>query len=193
MAIINSIKRARPHHKDKYFVDTNVWFWFTYCASKEIETENEPARYQLNSYPEFIEKVLDEGAKLFHCPLVFSELANIIERTEFEIYKMNNPNVIRNKKDFRANSAERAKVLRETKMAWDLIGSLSTCLEFSLDEQVVIKIQDVLSISTLDPYDAFYYQLMSSEGITKIITDDKDFNSTDIGNIYTANNAMLRS
>lgn len=184
---INKLNSTRPEHKDKYFVDTNVWFWFTYCSSREIETPNKPQRYQTKSYPEFIEKALDSGAKLFHCPLAFSELANVIERTEHDIYIRNNMEKKISRKKFRSIPEERQRVLSEIKVAWDTICSLSTCINVNLRLEMVKSAQMLLEQSTLDPYDAFYYQVMTSEGISKIITDDCDFKSVAAIEIYTAN------
>jgi predicted nucleic acid-binding protein len=191
MPEIYDIHRARPSREDKYFVDTNVWFWLTYCSSKEIPGDGEPRRYQVTKYPEFIEKVLDMGARLFHCPLVYSELANIIERTEFNIYRIENPQSKVSRKVFRSMSEERENVLKELKIAWDTISQLSKCLEVPLHEKFVQDAHEVLEGSTLDPYDAFYFQIMAAEGLTKIITDDRDFGSTEIDSIYTANNRIL--
>lgn len=187
MSKIFNIINSRPIHTDKYFVDTNVWFWFTYCASKEINTPNKPRRYQVLRYPEFIEKALDAGAKLFHCPLVFSELANVIERTEYEIYKITNGNSGLSRKKFRTMKAERQKVISEIKMAWRTVNSISTCLDIKLGQQIVTPALACLESAPLDAYDAFYLQVMSSEGITSLITDDQDFMAAGVEAIFTAN------
>lgn len=186
MSKVLSIKDVSPHHTDKFFVDTNVWFWLTYCASREINTANKPRRYQLERYPEFIEKALDVGAKLYHCPLVFSELANIIERTEYEIFKVDNPQTNLTRKKFRSVGDKRKKVIDEIKFAWSAVNSISTCLDIRLSEKIVPPSLECLANAPLDAYDAFYLQVMNSEGITSLITDDKDFLSTDIAFVYTA-------
>lgn len=182
-----SIATSRPVHTDKYFVDTNVWFWFTYCASKEINTSKKPRRYQIERYPEFIEKALDAGAKLFHCPLVFSELANVIERTEYDIFKSGNSCNNVSRKQFRAMQGERAKVIQEIKVAWKTVSSVSSCLDITLTERTAAQAMTCLESAPLDAYDAFYLQAMSSEGITKLITDDRDFMVAGVESIYTAN------
>lgn len=185
MSNILNINTARPNHTDKYFVDTNVWFWSTYCASKEINTSHKPRRYQVEKYPQFIEKALDVGAKLFHCPLVFSELANIIEKTEYEIFLSEESKNISRKK-FRAIQEKRKNVIQEIKIAWKTVESLSTCLDINLSRSIVPSALSCLEAAPLDPYDAFYLQVMSAEGITKLITDDRDFRTTGIHSIYTA-------
>jgi predicted nucleic acid-binding protein len=187
MSKIINITKSNPTHTDKYFVDTNVWFWFTYCASREINTANKPRRYQVERYPEFIEKALDAGSKLFHCPLVFSELANIIERTEYDIFKTDESNNKISRKKFRDITIERDRVLKEIKMAWTTVNSISTCLDINLNKKTVTSALTHLESAPLDAYDAFYLQVMSSEGIKKLITDDRDFTATEVEAIYIAN------
>jgi len=175
-----SLNNCEPAHTDKFFVDTNVWFWVTYCASKEINTDSKPKRYQLQNYPAFIEKVLDVGAKLFHCPLVFSELANVIERTEYDIFSDGNRSDRISRKKYRAIESEREKVINEIRMAWTTVNSMSTCLDVKLSKGTVVPALAYLQSAPLDAYDAFYLQVMSSEGITKLISDDGDFKSTGV-------------
>ncbi len=189
--MIKSIDSEIPVHTDRYFVDTNVWFWFTYCASKEIEISGAPQRYQLEKYPDFVEKVLGSGAKIYHCPLVYTELANIIERTEYEIYKASNSGVAKTRKEFRSDSECRKAVVEEIKMAWDTINSISNSLSFSLNNTIVNDVHSLFEESALDAYDAFYCYLMEKSDIKKIITDDADFNSVEGQELYTANRRIL--
>ncbi|KZN15904.1 MULTISPECIES: type II toxin-antitoxin system VapC family toxin [Pseudomonas] len=186
MSKIINIQSSRPVHTDKYFVDTNVWFWFTYCASKEINTSSKPRRYQIEKYPAFIEKALDAGAKLFHCPLVFSELANVIERTEYDIFTSDKKNAGVTRKGFRKLEDERKKVIQEIKIAWSSVNSVSTCLNINLNQQTVTPAITHLESAPLDAYDAFYLQVMSSEGITQLISDDRDFTVAGVDELYTA-------
>lgn len=185
--MIKSIDVEEPVRTDRYFVDSNVWFWFTYCASREIEINDAPRRYQLEKYPEFLQKVLDSGAKIYHCPLVYAELANIIERTEYEIYKATNSGVVKTRKEFRSDSGRRKAVVDEIKMAWDTINSISNSLSFSLNNAIVEGVHSLFENSALDAYDAFYCYLMEKSDIKKIITDDADFNSVEGQELYTAN------
>lgn len=190
MPTIYSVQKTKPVHQDRYFIDTNVWFWFTYCASKEISTEHSPKRYQLEKYPEFIEKALDAGAKIYHCPLVYTELANIIEKTEFDIYCENNPDMTMTRKKFRRLESERKRVIAEIDLAWRTINGLSTCLDINLRKDRIASIHALLGRTSLDSYDALYLCLMEQEGIEKIITDDSDFVTSTVAHIYTANNQI---
>ncbi|MCE9686029.1 PIN domain-containing protein [Shewanella sp. AS16] len=190
MSDVIDIVTYRPERTDKIFVDTNVWFWFTYASSNEMCNADAPRRYQIEKYPQFIEKVLDKGATLYHCPLSYSELAHLIETIEYKRYVSKvNHNV--SKKEFRRIPEEREKVLKEIFMAWQGITSVSECIPSKLDKGFVDDVHNNLNNSILDPYDAFLCQIMIKEGFSHMLTDDSDFFSTDSIVIYTANNKML--
>ena len=190
MTEINNLRKATPHHSDKYFIDTNVWFWVTYAASNEIETPNAPLRYQLLEYPAFIQKILDEGAGIYHSPLTLSELTNIVERTEYDIYKEDTGEEL-TRKQFRMLPEQRARVMDEVSNAWKQITQMSETLDVNIDLKMSNKALDVLSNHCLDAYDAFYIESMKVNQITKIVTDDSDFNGLDVS-LYTANNRLVR-
>lgn len=188
---IHEIKKYRPHHTERFLVDTNVWYWYTYCASKEITIK--ARRYQLDDYPEFIEKVLDVGAKIFHSPLTFCELANVIENTEFERFKIENSDQSVSRKEFRNISACRKKVVEEIDVAWKSVSSVSTSLNFSITEQVVLGAKGFFESAEIDPYDTLSICFMKEFNISKIITDDRDFHQIEIGEIYTSNRRILNN
>jgi len=189
MTDVFKIDKATPTHHDKYFVDTNVWFWFTYCASKEMIGLG-AKRYQLYKYPEFIEKVLDSGARLYHCPLVYSELANVIEKAEYRIYLSENQDIDVSRKEFRQIPERRANFLKELKHAWKSVEGISNCIDVKLNSALVSRAGEVLGESVLDPYDAFYFNIMKIAGIDNIVTDDQDFLSSGVGSLYTANKSI---
>jgi predicted nucleic acid-binding protein len=186
--MIKNIHKQLPHNSDRFFIDANVWFWFTYASSNEMYKDEHSSRYQAHQYPEFIEKILDSGAKIFHCPLVFSELANVIERTEYE---MEYPCRSITRKQFRAQTEKRARVISEIEMAWETIESISESLDIVLTNTNIKTALVLLKNSCLDPYDAFYCEMMEKEGIQNLVTDDADFQSIQSQNIYTANRKMI--
>lgn len=184
------VRSARPAHTDKYFIDTNAWFWLTYCASREIDSggpgERKTREYKKRVYSKYIEKALDAGAKLYHCPLVFSELANVIEVTEHKIYQRSSGKEI-SRKAFRNIASERKKVLAEVDLAWKTISQMSCCVDVKLSTEMIGSVQTLLGKVSVDPYDAFYIQVMKSEGISSLVTDDRDFRGAELENIYTLN------
>lgn len=182
------IDRFNPSPNERFFVDTNVWFWFTYGGSNIIDAKH----YQINKYPAFIQKILDCGAELFHSPLIFSELANAIENTELKIFNANNPHAPLKKKEFRKIPKNRQKVIKEIELAWKTIDSMSNSIDLLLDKSFLSASKTKLFSSTLDPYDAFHLATMNCAEISKLITDDRDFTTATVDEIFTANKSILQ-
>ncbi len=192
MANVIDLNKHTPQKGERFFVDSNVWYWTTYVASKEMPLPNSPREYQIQNYPVFLEKALNNGAKLYHCPLTLAELASTIEFSELNIFKQFNPDKegLR-KKTFRKISSERKGVLNEIKVAWDAINAMSTCVEISLDLKFIQETQDILKKSVLDSYDSFFVQIMREYEFENIITDDGDFCSLEGPTVFTSNNRYL--
>jgi predicted nucleic acid-binding protein len=193
MMQIKNLNNYSPKKGERYLVDTNVWYWFTYVSSKEMKVIDVPQKYQMSDYPAFIEKTLNSESELFHCALNLAELAGSIERSEFKIFQAVKQDTQATKKMYRQMPAERSGVLNEIYLAWDTIEALSTCLEITLNNSSVEKSKNLLKQSNLDSYDSFYVQLMELNGITNIITDDGDFSSLKGCTVYTANKRMLNT
>lgn len=189
MVQINNLNNYSPKKGERYFVDTNVWYWITYVASKEMKVVDVPQSYQMTDYPGFIEKALTNGAQLYHCALTLAELAATIENAELKLYQLTKQHVT--KKVYRAIPAERKGVVNEIDVAWNAISSLSTCVDITLTEQSAEASINILAKSKLDSYDSFYAQLMETQKITNIITDDGDFSSLDGSAVYTANKRLV--
>ena len=187
--LINIAKHS-PKGTDKYFVDSNVWFWFTYAGSNEIQSD-ERSRYQLKIYPDYIEKILDEGARLFHSPLTLSELTSVIEKTEYDVYCQRNPEQRISKKKFRAKPDCRKRVLSEVSTAWKTINQISECLDITLNSNIANEALAKLNDSMLDPYDAFFLHSMANYSVDSILTDDGDFVGSGVS-VYTANNKVSK-
>lgn len=177
------IKTCSPTKDENYFVDTNVWYWLTYAASKSF-TGNGPKGYQTEFYPNFIEQALDLGANLYYSPLTLVELTRLIEKSEFEIYKACKNMPSATLKAFRNISAERNAVIEELKTAWGQIQSMASELPAHLDDGVTGSIFLTIESCLVDGYDALYYHFMSKNKIVNIISDDKDFRSIPQINLF---------
>lgn len=139
------------------------------------------------NYPEFLEKVLDAGASLFHSPLTLAELSNVIDRTENEIHNVQNQMDL-SRKQFRNIAECRTRVINEVKLAWRAINDISSCIDVRLDAKFSEAALNIYSECTLDPYDSFYVKMMENYGINSILTDDKDFLSVKGINVLTYKN-----
>lgn len=180
------IKNESPKKDDSYFVDTNVWFWFTYASSKSF-LAHEPHEYQKTFYPNFIESALNKGAQLFYSPLTLVELSNLIERSEWNIHKLLQQNDCIPLKTFRKAEEHRKSVLEEINTAWATIKTMAKPLPLTVDESLPDSFIDIISKYKIDGYDALFFYAMTENGIQNIITDDKDFRNIDkeLLNVYT--------
>lgn len=192
MAQVLSLHTLRPEKDETYFIDTNVWFWSTYVASKQIILPKHPQPYQLAEYPRFLERALTEKAVLCHCALTLTELAYVIEKTELDLYRKKIGNDNFEKKEFRKLSKERSVVLNEINVAWDTINQMSRCVEIKMDMAFVERGREVLSEAPLDPYDALYVQAMRANKIDYVVTDDIDFSTVNRQIMITANSKATR-
>lgn len=179
------IKNYQPSSRDKFFVDANVWYWTTYVASRQMNIPNSPKEYQVQHYPDFIQRALDVGAQLFVTPFILAELASIIEHTEFEIYKQWNAAAEISKKRFRKDAKQRSVVVREIEAAWKQVTSLATCMDVLVDEPFVDSCLGQLKDTCLDGYDLFHLNAALLQGLSNLVTDDKDFRSVADIKIFT--------
>lgn len=192
MTQIFDINSYSPIKDECYFVDTNVWFWTSYVGSKSMPCTKQPEQYQLTSYPRFLERAVNDGAILCHSALTFSELSNLIENTELDLYRLKVGNKHFDKKAFRRISNERKSVLVEINIAWKAVSAMSKCLHSKLDDQFVRNSYTTMCEGVVDPFDAFYIQTMRDNSIDYVITDDHDFCSISKHMIITANSTTLK-
>ena len=180
----HDIRKVSPSGDDAFFVDTNVWYWCTYVASKSFIAKR-PKDYQIENYPEFIESALNCGAKLYYSPLSLVELAGLIERSELAIFNAYHNDQETQLKRFRSIPKERGLVLAEIKTAWASIQSMANELPVTFKDDLSKNLMGTLESHGVDGYDAIYYQLMKEGDISKIITDDKDFRGIDHISLYS--------
>ncbi|MGJ0514455.1 MAG: PIN domain-containing protein [Methylomicrobium sp.] len=192
MSQILDLNSHQPIKGERYFIDTNVWFWATYVASKSIVLPQQPDQYQLNDYPKFLQRALDDGASLCHCPLTLAELANVIEKTELDIYRQRIGNNYYEKKEFRRIESERKAVLNEIEVAWSSINAMSKCIDIKLDLKFVELGRNILGEGTVDPFDAFFIQIMRDHYIDYVVTDDRDFTTIQKQILITANPKAIK-
>ena len=115
-AEIVDIRSDTPKKDDVFFVDTNVWFWMTYASASAAS--NPPKPYQITDYPKYVNAALDVGAEVCHSGLSMAELANLIEKTEYDIYRgFVNSQIF--PKEYRHNEkSERERIAKEFLAAW---------------------------------------------------------------------------
>ena len=175
---IGSIKS--PLSGEKFFVDTNIWLYQSYASGAFF---SEHSQEKATSYSDFIQKVLSDGGQLFTSSLCLSEVAHVLEKKSFEIYRAKQPNCTL--KEFRAIKTERNKIISAVADVWEEIKSLSTIIEMNITKDNGDLILKKLNIAPLDSYDAQYLIMMENNKISNILTDDKDFQNIASIDVYT--------
>jgi predicted nucleic acid-binding protein len=184
--VFKNIKNVAPKAGESYFIDTNVWYFCTYAASKDFfESSTQPKQYQMEYYPTFVESAIENEAQLYCSALTLVELSTLIERSQWELYKSfyDLPNC--RLKEFRKIDKEREEVIEEIKIAWETIMSMSSQLTFNIDEDMADNFIKHIEKYEIDGYDALFYEMMDRLNISSVITDDKDFRQLDNLITYT--------
>ncbi|PCC98989.1 PIN domain-containing protein [Halopseudomonas pelagia] len=182
--MLRDIKNVSPGKGELFFVDTNVWYWMTYFASKSFVPKG-PKQYQIENYPNFIEQAVNNKAVLYYSPLMLIELTSLIERAEFEIFKAFKNDQNFSFKRFRNDQHQRKVVIDELHLAWEQVRQLAIELPAKIGDDLECKVLDYLRNFNIDGYDSLYYYFMKQNNIVNIITDDKDFRGLDGIELYS--------
>ncbi len=177
---------------DRIYVDTNAWFWTAYSNVQFSATP--PKQNQTQEYPAFLKRVLNMGGQLHWCGLSLSELAHLIERTEYDIYCKATAAML-NPKEFRHNlPAERTRVVQEIQTAWGAIESMAGCLNAPEINAALTTaaLQDFAQLP-VDGYDLFAIRALQAAGITQVVSDDGDFCSVPGITLFTANQNVINA
>lgn len=188
-ADIVDIRSDIPSKTDSFFVDTNVWYWFTYSAASILANH-----YQTKYYPEYIKKILTTNAGMKRCELILSEIAHLIEKSEYDIFCTGLAEQLTSK-EFRHNYPEKRKdVVEEIEIAWETVCNSSESFAITMDEKRSNDTLEDLKKYCLDCYDIVYLREMKETmDLPMIITDDGDFATVPEITVFTANNTIIKA
>jgi hypothetical protein len=184
------LRNDTPKATDRIYVDTNAWFWTVY--SNVQFSPAPPNQNQKQEYPGFLKRVLNMGGQLHWCGLSLSELAHLIERTEYDIYSRTTSAPLK-PKEYRHNlTAERARVVQEIQMTWGAVESMASCLNAPEINAALTTaaLQDFAQLP-VDGYDLFAIRALNAAGITQVISDDGDFCCVPGITLFTANQNVI--
>lgn len=191
-ADVVDIRTDRPGKNDRFFIDTNVWFWLTYTNAS-----NNARNYQITDYPSYVDSVLDVEGNIYQNGLSFAELAHLIEKTELDIFNAGNKSrgakEIKGKEFRHDYPMEREKVTNEIEAAWIQIKSIAEPLDITVDESIVDNALKGIKTQKVDGYDLFILDLMNRHNILQIITDDGDFATVPGIRVFTSNKNVLNA
>lgn len=173
-ASVIDIQNDIPQKKDIFIVDTNVWYWQTYRnAAFYIRGRD---RYKLNDYPKYLIQAFKNRATLGYSGLTLAELAHIIEKNEYEIYRQSHSNTTL--KEYRHNyPTERLKVVAAVESSWEQIQDTAVPVNLNVNDETSDSALNRFKTQALDGYDLLILEAISRAGAgdIKIITDDIDY------------------
>lgn len=189
---INDLDIKNIDKTEKFALDTNILYWTHYSNASNPNLKVLP--YQVTQYPNFIEELLENGNTLVTTVLNITELIHIVENSERKIYNAVN-NLKIKKKEYRAICTERKKYQNEVK-------TILSQLKETYGEQIRVidiseeKINEFVSQMHEGHCDVFDYIILNKlkeEGITNLISDDKDFTEESGIVLYTTYASVLQT
>ena len=171
-----------------FCLDTNVLYWYTYPRYDTLRS-NPNAQV----YFDFVDKLVADGNPLFTTIYNISELLNIIEKNEFDIYKTLNSSVPIGKKDYRRIESERTSLKNIMNTTMTNVNSICKVIDFNFSSPVLTSYIDNLSDHRCDVFDYLILNHYVETNNLNIISDDSDFSTFQNINLYTANTNILPS
>lgn len=171
-----------------FFLDTNVLYWYTnprFTSSKDLTS-------QAKIYYQFVDQLVDAGNPLFTSIYNLTELLNVIEKNEFDIYKklhQDTPEIT--KKDFRRMQKERNKVKQTMSTTLNNVKGICKIIEFSFEYEIISSFVKNLTEHRCDIFDFSILKNCIDEEHLNVISDDNDFSTMEKIKLYTANPSSL--
>jgi hypothetical protein len=189
-AAVVDLRVDTPKATDKFYVDTNAWFWTAY-SKLQFLPQTSDKKYK-PEYPAYLTCVLNMGGQLNWCGLSLSELAHLIEKTEYKIY-CDATSALLNSKEYRHNlAAERARVVQEIQTAWQAVESMAVCMNApEINAALTASALQDFALLPVDGYDLFVIHALKAAGITQVISDDGDFCCVPGITLFTANQSVI--
>ncbi|MBR1865553.1 MAG: hypothetical protein IJ801_03510 [Lachnospiraceae bacterium] len=186
---IRSIDVADIDTNETFAIDTNALVWTHYSKASDSRLNKHP--YQVVEYPNFINKLLQNGNMIVTTILNITELCGVVERNEYKIYKAVNHLNPFSIKDYRKLAAARSAYKKEIDTMIMEIESVydNHVEEVALNEQVIDRYKKDICSNHCDIFDYAVIEYLKQKGIKNYISDDKDFASVDEINLFTTSEA----
>lgn len=190
--ILKDIKTFVPMNTAQEFcLDTNVLYWYAY--PRYVLQEKPGNKIRAQYYYDFVDRLVSNGNPLVTTQYNISELINIIEKHEYEIFCVSHSETPYSRKDFRKIPEQRANLKRILKATLSNVNAICTTLDFDFKGEILENCVETLDQHRCDVFDFMILSYYKESSHTNIITDDDDFTSVDGIHIYTANETSLSS
>lgn len=187
--IINIRNFSPIDNSRQFFLDTNVLYWISNPRFLQLHQLSHTARV----YYDFIDKLIDAGNPLVTSVYNLTELLNVIEKSEWDIYCKLHPEIPISRKDYRNMPTEHEEVGKVMKTALNNVNNICKVIEFNFSASII---DDFVENFTTHRCDIFDYAILKNCVKSKylnIISDDGDFSSIEKINLYTANENVLNN
>lgn len=186
--IINIGTFSSINNQKEFFLDTNVLYWYVY---PRYGVTKKGVKHQAQPYYDFVDKLVSDGNPIFTSVYNISELLNVIEKNEFDIFKTLNPDTHYNIKDYRKDMQERKKLKKILQTTLNNIDNTCSVLDFSFTYCSLINFTKSFEQHRCDPFDFLILENCIKTSHTNIITDDNDFSAINGITLFTANETTL--
>ena len=164
-----------------FVIDTNVLYWMHYSRCHIVDKIGN----QTIIYPRFIKDLISNNNKVVTSSCNISELVNLIEKKEHEIYKNTNSSIT--KKHFRSLSSERIKVKSELESVLLQVKSIYDIQDLFFKSSEIESFVSEFENHKCDSIDFIVINHVINNGLINFVTDDLDYITIDNLNVYTAN------
>ena len=176
------------NNRKRFCLDTNVLYWYTYPRYGLGEKNN---KHHSQVYYDFVDKLVADGNPLITTIYNVSELLNIVEKHEWEIYKRLNPQFPIDKKDYRRIASERTNLQQIMKTTISNVKNICTIVDFNFSSEGLDCYVDSFTKHRCDVFDYLILNYYVESSDINIISDDNDFVTYPGINLYTANRKSL--
>ena len=177
------------NNQRSFFLDTNVLYWFTY--PRYIINSNYHTKVQATPYYNFVDKLVSNGNPLFTSIYNITEMLHVIEKNEFDLYKINHSEADWTIKDFRKISTERSQLKRNLSTTLSNVKNICEILDFNFTYNILKQFVDDLENHHCDTFDYAILKNCITENKINVISDDSDFSTMEQIYLYTANTTVL--
>jgi hypothetical protein len=191
-ADVIDINGDTPCKDDIFLVDTNIWLWYTYANST---TDLDAVRLaEINTYLDYLTEAASIGSTLTYSGLLLAELASVIERNEWKIFRRTNYKL--ELKEYRHNlPIERANVAMLVESGWNAVKDIAVPVDIIVNDAMTDAALKRFQSQTLDGYDLLHLEAISQAGTgqVKVMTDDCDYCTAPDIQLFTLNSSAIAS
>ena len=181
---------ASINNSKAFFLDTNVLYWYVY---PRYGTTKKGVEHQAKPYYDFVDSLVSAGNPLYTSVYNLSELLNVIEKNEYDIFDAAHADLHYSKKDFRRNATERSRVKRILTTTFNNATSICHVVGHDFTYELLKEFSDKFEEHRCDPFDYIILNHCIKTKNLNIVSDDDDFSTIPDINLFTANETTLNA